>query len=493
MHAQWPDVTAKLRNTCRCPVPAERDDNLWRAIGVALTAAVIVWGAASPARADDEAHVITPHGFTTPGVAKTASGELTGRLTIKVHDRATGQPTSCRLNVVGPDGHFYQPASNPLTPYVSLVAMAEDRQRKSRGQRADPLSGAVFLQLGGGSGCRPRRDGARVEVWKGLEYQPVATDVSVAAGETKGMIDRTRTHRPDGCIWLLFRVMLISTSPARRTPTTRSFFDLLQAEDISFGSILAYNEPAGRYYRRDGVDEMRRSSAGLERIRSAGAVTRPGSPPARSIAAQRMDISIFTGATNCCSRAESQCEQLAALWPARSRDKATGRLRHSCPWRICAGRFTPTSFRGTSMPSSSSSSAYTGESSSTTGIASSISATVSPVVGASDYPACRKLGDCRTYVHLKRATELCCLAQRRGGGASFVTTGPLLLLEVDREPPGAIIRKSGTGPHQLHARFRTRSEVAPVQNMQADRRRQGCFRAGYPCRSDRGEWIELES
>ena len=32
-------------------------------------------------------------------------------------DRATGKPTACRLNVVGPEGHFYQPVTNLLSSY----------------------------------------------------------------------------------------------------------------------------------------------------------------------------------------------------------------------------------------------------------------------------------------------------------------------------------------------------------------------------------------
>ena len=69
------------------------------------------------ASANDEAYIVTPPGFTKPGVVKAALGETTGRLRMIIRDRATGRPTACRLNIVGPDGNFYQPAPNPLTPY----------------------------------------------------------------------------------------------------------------------------------------------------------------------------------------------------------------------------------------------------------------------------------------------------------------------------------------------------------------------------------------
>ena len=77
---------------------------------VVLIAAMSALIAPSRATADDEAFIITPPGFTQPGQSKTAIGEKTARLRITVRDRATGRPTPCRLNIVGPDGNFYQPA-----------------------------------------------------------------------------------------------------------------------------------------------------------------------------------------------------------------------------------------------------------------------------------------------------------------------------------------------------------------------------------------------
>ena len=98
-----------------------------------------------------------------------------------------------------------------------------------------------------------------------------------------------------------------------------------------------------------------------------------------------------------------------------------------------------------------------------------------PCVGASDYPACRKLGDCQTYVWLGRSRAISPAGSRRcGQGRSFVTNGPLLLLEVEGDRPGGIIRLSGTGPHRVRVSVRVISHVAPVQTVQIDRRGQGC-------------------
>src|SRR4029079_13615801 len=56
-----------------------------------------------------------------------------------------------------------------------------------------------------------------------------------------------------------------------------------------------------------------------------------------------------------------------------------------------------------------------------------------PCVGASDYPACRKLGDCQTYVSLGNQPSFAGWLKGAADGRSFVTTGPLLLLEVEGE------------------------------------------------------------
>src|SRR5437016_3283066 len=53
----------------------------------------------------DEALIFTPPGFNKVGIPTVASGEKVGRVEITVRDQATGKPTFCRVNVVGPDGN----------------------------------------------------------------------------------------------------------------------------------------------------------------------------------------------------------------------------------------------------------------------------------------------------------------------------------------------------------------------------------------------------
>ncbi len=89
-----------------------------------------------------------------------------------------------------------------------------------------------------------------------------------------------------------------------------------------------------------------------------------------------------------------------------------------------------------------------------------------PGIAASDYPACRKLGDCRTYVHVDGPATFPAWLQGAAEGRSFMTSGPLVLLDVDGHLPGDVIITPDAKPKPVRARLRVRSETAPVTNVQ---------------------------
>ncbi len=115
-----------------------------------------------------------------------------------------------------------------------------------------------------------------------------------------------------------------------------------------------------------------------------------------------------------------------------------------------------------------------------------------PCVAGSDYPACRKLGDCLTYVHAKDRPDFAAWLEAVAQGRSFVTSGPMLLLEVDGEPPGGTIHKVGTGPHRVHARVRVACEVAPIHAVQIIVNGKVVHEQAIPARQSRGAWIEVD-
>jgi hypothetical protein len=77
-------------------------------------------------------------------------------------------------------------------------------------------------------------------------------------------------------------------------------------------------------------------------------------------------------------------------------------------------------------------------------------------------------------------------------GQSFLTSGPLLLLEVDGKRPGSQINKSGAGPHVVTARVRVRCEVAPVTHVQLIANGRMPRQIEVPRSVGQGGWIELE-
>ena len=268
--------------------------------GLPLGIVLMVLGVIPCPAADDEAFIVTPPGFSRPGEAKTATGADTARLRITVRDRATGRPTPCRLNVVGPDGHFYQPAANPLSPYSLTGQWPKTGKGNREGKAPIRYLGRFFyttgeIEVAVPAGTRARRglEGIRVPARaEGASRRSPAGRPAVDLELDRTLSMATLGYR-SGDPHLHF--------PRKTEADDRVILDLLEAEDIQFGSILAYNEPAGPVQGRDGGPWTCPSFAGWGKPRS-GIAARPGSPRARSIAARPMVISTSTGAMTWCSR-----------------------------------------------------------------------------------------------------------------------------------------------------------------------------------------------
>jgi hypothetical protein len=115
-----------------------------------------------------------------------------------------------------------------------------------------------------------------------------------------------------------------------------------------------------------------------------------------------------------------------------------------------------------------------------------------PATGACDYPACRKLGDCKTYVWSEEPPRMEDWLRGMARGQSFFTSGPLLLLEVDGKRPGSQINKSGAVPHVVTVRARVRCEVAPVTHVQLIANGRVTHQMEVPRSVGQGQWLELE-
>ena len=62
-----------------------------------------------------------------------------------------------------------------------------------------------------------------------------------------------------------------------------------------------------------------------------------------------------------------------------------------------------------------------------------------PIVGASDFPYTRELGDCVTYVQADKEPTVREFSRALAGGRSFATSGPMIFLGVNGKGPGELI------------------------------------------------------
>jgi putative membrane-bound dehydrogenase-like protein len=453
-----------------------------------MAAGLVVPIAAGRAPADDEAFIVTPTGFTQPGQAKTASGENAGRIRIKVRDRATGRPTPCRINVVGPDGQFYQPAPNPLSPY-SLTGQWPRTGKGNREGKAPIRYLGRFFYMTGDVEVDVPAGMVRVEAWKGFEYRPVVESVAVAAGQTRPVdlvLDRTAAMAPlgyaSGDAHLHF--------PRKTEADDQVILDLLDAEDIHFGSILAYNEPAGPYTgAMETMDAPQLRGLGKASVRHRGETWIASGQEYRSTTYGHLNL---FGRDDLVLKGQAVDANNWPLYGSLGREtKRQGGFAIHAHGGYAQAIYADFVQKNVDAVELLQFGVYRGIELADWYHILNIGYRF-PCAGASDYPACRKLGDCQTYVDSKPTPDFASWLKGAAEGRSFVTSGPMLLLEVDGERPGGIIRKAGTGPQRVRVRVRATCEVAPIQAVQLIVNGKVVHEQSVPAEKDRGVWIELD-
>jgi putative membrane-bound dehydrogenase-like protein len=459
-----------------------------RAATAAIVATCCCLAIGASAAPEGEAYFFTPAGFAREGKPATASGKDVGRVRIIVTDRDTGKPTCCRVNVIGPDGNFYQPETNHLSPYSLTGEWPKAGAWGNRPEKAPYRYVGRFFYTWGEATTAVPAGSVRVEVWKGLEYTPQSVSTKLTAGETRDVrltltraVPMTEHGYYSGDPHLHF--------PRESERDEETILDLLEAEDIRAGFVLGYNEPAGPYSGlMNKMAAPQRRGLGRQSVRQRGGYGIFSGQEYRSTTYGHLNLYLRGG----------------LLFP--------GQNLNANNWPVYGdiGRET-LSAGGIAIPAHG-------------GYAQEIYADVAqgavsavellqfgvyrgigledwyhilnsgyrfPCVAGSDYPACRTLGDCRTYVEARRSTRATPLAppdwlRAAAGGRSFVTTGPLILLEVDGEKPGAIVRKSS-----VTARVRVRCEVTPVTNVELIVNGQTAERLNVSADDGRGKWLDL--
>lgn len=437
-----------------------------------------------PARANpsEEAFVHLPAGFDRAGGPAKAQGDDVARLQITVVDAATGAPAFCRVNVVGPDGNFYEPAENPLSPWS--LARAANREGKG------PIRYyGWFFYTSGECTVEVPHGPVRVEVSKGYEYRPVALSTQTVAGEHKKLritLKRTLPTEPHGYYSGDTHIHL----DRRTEEEDQRALDLIAAEDVRFGFILAMNDPSGY----------------------SGIMERQIWPQQRGFGPTSIES---RGLYSICSGQEYRASTYGHIcllmhrqlvWEGNTVDpnrwpvfglvgEETRRLggysfhAHGGYSKEIYADFAQRATDGVELLQFAE---YRGISLEGWYRILNVGYRF-PAVGASDFPYCRALSDCRTYVHIENEPTFAEWARGAASGRSFFTTGPIILLDVDGHRPGEIASLKDSDKTTVTARVRVRCEVAPVTQVDLIQNGRRIDSLVVPASVGRGSWLELKT
>lgn len=414
-----------------------------------------------PLNPRDEASIFTPPGQEREGKPAVADGSEAGHLNVMILDRATGRPTACRVNVVGADGNFYEPAKNSLAAF-SLTGTWPERLAGNRPTKAPIRYFGHFFYTTGKFSVAVPAGAARIEVWKGFEYAPESLSVEVAAGATRDVQLTIANDAPlaargwhSGDPHLHF----IRASDADET----TVFDLLEAEDIRLGMVLCYNETNAYPGLMPELVTPQLRGLGRKSIRRRGDYQIVSGQEYRNVVSGHLNLFLRDRLVLEGTKLDPNRGPVFGAIGAETREQggysfhAHGGYAQEIWADLVQGATDGVEllqfgiYRGIGLE----------------GWYHVLGAGFRfPGVAACDYPACRKLGDCRTYVYIDGEPNFPDWLAGAAQGRSFMTTGPLVLLEVDGHRPGDIIATSDAAPRSVKVRVTVESPTAPVTHVQ---------------------------
>ena len=463
------------------------------------TLSVILLSLAIPATAQtrhdreqaDEDLIHTPPGFSEPGKPALATGEDAAALMLQFIDAATGKPTPCRVNVVGPDGQFYQPTKHRLAQYSLTGHWPATGKANRRGKAPVRYFGRFFYSPGETSVKVPPGK-SRVEVWKGFEFRPQTVEVEMQPNEIRELViplKRTIAMHDLGYYSGDTHLHLERANEEDETDA----FHLLQAEDVRYGGVLCYNPTASYRGEMSAQDFKQLRGLGVSSIKQRGDYQIISGQEYRSIHYGHTKVFLADDLV----QAGRIYDPIS--WPTFGeavRDiRDDGGLvfwAHGGYEKEIWADFIHGGSDGVELLQF--------------GIYRPIGLEGwyrilnigfnYPAMGASDYPPCRKFADCRTYVHADKAPRIDDWLRLLAKGQSFFTTGPLLLLEVDGVKPGGSIRRKAysidTAP-SFETKVKVFSEVAPITDIELIVNGRVVERKIIPQSQSRGRWLELNA
>ncbi len=392
-------------------------------------------------------------GTTIVGIPPNGNDAYNQSLDVRVIDADTGAPTFCRVNVRDAEGHYFEPDGHVLAPW-SL-----HRLGNRTGKGPFRYYGWFFYTNGEFTINVPEGE-IFVEVWKGYEYRPISKRVSIVR-DHPNQIELTLSRTIDMASRGWYSGDTHIHLDRRDQEDEARALDLLEAEDIRFGYLLAMNDT------KTYTGEMRAQEWPQDRGFGRSSITRRG------------DTWISSGQEYRCSTYGHICLLFADElvfknqsldpneWPLFDQvgietHKLNGISIHAHGGyeKEIYADFVHGNTDGVELLQFA---VYRGIG--LEGWYHILNAGYRfPAIGASDYPYCRAFGDCRTYGKLEEDVSVEAWTQAIAEGRSFLTTGPMLLLTVDGVSPGATL-EIGANRTELRVQIEVISEVAPVEQV----------------------------
>lgn len=411
-------------------------------------------GPIAPVSPEAEALIHTAPGASVAGVPAVAEGAQSALLNLRVIDSATGAPTFCRVNVIGPDGNYYEPEQHAQQPW-SLQRLGN---RKEKG----PFRYyGWFFYCDGEESVRVPAGESTIEVWKGLEYRPVRQKVTVAANgvvESTVTIQRTLDMAAQG--WFSGDPH-IHLNRRDNTDLERAL-DLTAAEDIRYGFLLGMNDP--KQFNGVMADQEWPQLQGM----GDASVLQRGN----HVVSSGFEYRNITFGHILLLMADELLfkDQVLAVneWPtfaevAKEVQRLNGKAIHAHGGyeKEIYADYIPGATDGVELLQFA---IYRGIG--LEGWYHILNAGFRfPSVGASDFPYCRALGDCRTYVRLGEDKSMRAWTDAAVAGRSFMTTGPMLEFTVNDAGPGDSV-KIEAGTQTVDIFLTVRSELSAVSDVQ---------------------------
>lgn len=384
-------------------------------------------------RIEDEIHRIPNSNIV--GRPATVVPVHSGTLRLTVRDVEHGMPTFCRVNVIGQDGLYYEPEVNPLKPW-SLSRLG------NRAGKGPIRYYGWFFYTNGQCEVAVPAGVTQVEVWKGFEYEPQQQTVPVKPGEVVDLeISLNRRFDLSKLNWYSgdTHIHLDRKSPA----DDERALDLASAEDLRVAHILCMNDP--RTYQPQMEQQIwhQLNGMGQKSIRQRGIYT--------IMSGQEYRCSTYG---HICLLGGSRLVDADGLKTDPNRWPVFGMVAdethgiggyafhaHGGYEQEIYADFAQQATDGVELLQFAE---YRGIG--LEGWYHILNAGFRfPAVGASDYPYCRALGDCRTYAYLPAGKTAQDWNQAVAQGRSFFSTGPVLNLQVNGARPGDTLQHTHEG------------------------------------------------